>query len=264
MSGLRSTSNVRSGADALWAGWASRARPRRPQACCEADLRSGLGRADLIDQGAVRFIVSEPPRTVEHDEAAVRVFVNAHRHLDEVAAVALLGDLQHATLVADRVVLPHHALRLDAQDVLERPHEGHKGRARLGGRDRETGVVLRDVDGSEPVVGRLDRGDPLLAYERRQAALERAEQPLHAPPPLGGVARDVLDAELLESPTHLGDAGLVHRLPGLGGVEVMGEFKWSSQHLDGGGCDEGWETALGSGTTSRVAAVARPTRRGSA
>src|SRR3954465_1073547 len=30
MSGLRSTSNVRSGADAPWAGWASRARPRRP------------------------------------------------------------------------------------------------------------------------------------------------------------------------------------------------------------------------------------------
>src|SRR5689334_2236513 len=41
-------------------------------------------------------------------------------------------------------------------------------------------------------------------------------------------------------------------------------FKRSSQHLDGGGCDEGWETALGSGTTSRVAAVARPTRRGAA
>jgi len=41
-------------------------------------------------------------------------------------------------------------------------------------------------------------------------------------------------------------------------------FKRSSQHLDGGGCDEGWETTLGSGTTSRVAAVAWPTRRGAA
>src|SRR4051794_36134139 len=114
MSGLRSTSNVRSGADALWAGWASRARPPRPQACCEADLRSGLGRADLIDQGSVRLIVGEPPRTVEDREPAVRVFVNAHGRLDEVAAVTLLGDLQHATRVADRVVVPHHALRLDA------------------------------------------------------------------------------------------------------------------------------------------------------
>src|SRR5215217_2573730 len=40
-------------------------------------------------------------------------------------------------------------------------------------------------------------------------------------------------------------------------------FNESSQHLDGGGCDEGWETALGSGTTSCVTAAAWPTRRGS-
>src|SRR3954466_11428169 len=45
---------------------------------------------------------------------------------------------------------------------------------------------------------------------------------------------------------------------------VFGGFKWSSQHLDGGGCDEGWETALGSGAPSRVAGVAWPTRRGAA
>src|SRR5215210_2143952 len=114
MSGLRSTSNVRSGADGLWAGWVSRARPPRPQACCEADLRSGSGRTDRVNQRSVRLIVGEPPRTVEHGEPAVRVFVNAHVRLDEVAAVALLGDLQHATRVADRVVVPHHALRLDA------------------------------------------------------------------------------------------------------------------------------------------------------
>ena len=41
-------------------------------------------------------------------------------------------------------------------------------------------------------------------------------------------------------------------------------FKWSSQHLDGGGCDEDWETALGSGATSRVAGFAWPARRGAA
>src|SRR3954447_11082994 len=54
--------------------------------------------------------------------------------------------------------------------------------------------------------------------------------------------------------------GLVHHSDR--GVQLG--FKRSSQHLDGGGCDEGWETALGSGTTSRGAAVARPTRRGAA
>src|SRR3954463_13723574 len=114
MSGLRSTSNVRSGAHALWAGWGSRARPRRPQACCEADLRSGSGRTDLIDQGSVWLIVGEPPRTVEDRKPAIRVCVNAHVRLDEVAAVALLGDLQHATRVAHRVVVPHHSLILHA------------------------------------------------------------------------------------------------------------------------------------------------------
>src|SRR3954452_14585868 len=114
MSGLRSTSHVRSGADGLWAGWASRARPRRPQACCEAELRSGSGRTDRVNQRSVRLIVGEPQRTVEDRKPAARVFVNAHVRLDEVAAVALLGDLQHTALVTDRVVVPHHALCLDA------------------------------------------------------------------------------------------------------------------------------------------------------
>ena len=45
---------------------------------------------------------------------------------------------------------------------------------------------------------------------------------------------------------------------------VQGGFKWSSQHLDGGGCDEDWETALGSGAPSLGAGVAWPTRRGAA
>src|SRR4051812_950430 len=47
-------------------------------------------------------------------------------------------------------------------------------------------------------------------------------------------------------------------------VRAIPGFRWSSQHLDGGGCDEGWETALGSGAPSRVAGVAWPTRRGAA
>src|SRR3982751_3574589 len=149
MSGLRSRSNVRSGADGLWAGWASRARPPRPQACCEADLRSGSGRTAPVTQRSVRLIVGEPPRTVEDREPAVRVFVNAHVRLDEVTPVALLGDLQHTTRVTDRVVVPHHALRLDAQDILERPHERHERRPFLGSRDRETSVVVWDVDGGE-------------------------------------------------------------------------------------------------------------------
>src|SRR3954468_9087267 len=103
----------------------------------------------MIDHGSVWLIVGEPPRTVEHGEAAVRVFVNAHGRLDEVAAGGLLGDRQHPTRGAHRVVVPHHALILHAQDVVERSNERHKGRSLLGGRDRETGVVGGDVDGGE-------------------------------------------------------------------------------------------------------------------
>src|SRR3954471_4065797 len=73
-----------------------------------------------------------------------------------------------------------------------------------------------------------------------------------------GFVLDALEQALHERRPIKG--GLVHHSD----RGVQGGFKWSSQHLDGGGCDEGWETALGSGTTSRVAAVARPTRRGAA
>src|SRR3954467_2530919 len=119
---------------------------------CGRDRRAGLvhavprlaakrtyasGRADLIDQGSVRLIVGEPARTVEDRKPPVRVCVNAHGRLDEVTPMPLLGDLQHAPRVADRVVVPHHALRLDTQDVVERAYERHKGRPLLG--DRETG-----------------------------------------------------------------------------------------------------------------------------
>jgi hypothetical protein len=144
-----------------------------PRLCCEADLRSSLHKADLIDQGSVRLVIGKPPRTVEDREPTVRVFVNAHVRLDEVAAVTLLGDLQHATRVADRVVVPHHARLLDAQDVVECPHEGHEGRALLSASDREPGVVVRDVDGREPAVGGLDRGEPLLAPSWRMSGGSR-------------------------------------------------------------------------------------------
>src|SRR4029453_1279996 len=116
MSGLRSTSNVRSGADALWAGKGGEGRTRLDHAvhrlCYGADLRSSLHEADRIDQGSVRLVIGKPARTLEDRKPAIGICVNAHRHLDEVTPMPLLGDLQHATRVADRVVLPHHALIL--------------------------------------------------------------------------------------------------------------------------------------------------------
>ena len=108
--------------------------------CCEADLRSssggvpvplrgGSGRTSLIDQASVRLVVGQPPWAVEDRKPAIRVFVHAHGHLDEVMPVALLGNLKHTSLVAHRVVLADHTLLLDAQDVVERPDVGHEGRS---------------------------------------------------------------------------------------------------------------------------------------
>src|SRR4051812_49957985 len=79
------------------------------RSCRGAELRGGSGWADLIDQASVRVIVGEPPRPVEDREAAIRIVVNAHGRLDEVAAMGLLGNFQGTGLITERGVLSHHA-----------------------------------------------------------------------------------------------------------------------------------------------------------
>src|SRR5215210_3072824 len=80
-------------------------------------------------------------------------------------------------------------------------------------------------------------------------------------------AVDRLRERIVKTVADAADRGLDPRRSqalGVANRHVLLGFNESSQHLDGGGCDEGWETALGSGTTSCVAAVARPTRCGAA
>src|SRR5215212_2333184 len=140
MSGFCSTSDVRFGCWCWPVGGVGEWRSSTPSRGLAAERSYAAVRADLIDQASVRVRVGEPPRPVEDREAAIRIVVNAHGRLDEVAAMALLGNLQDTALIADRVVVAHHALLLDAQDVVEHAHKGHEGRPLLGGRDRETGV----------------------------------------------------------------------------------------------------------------------------
>jgi len=69
--------------------------------------------------------------------------------------------LQALAVPGDRVVGGHDALLDDAEDFA--PHlvgVGDEGGALLLGVDRETDVVLGDVTGLQPGVGRLDRVDP--------------------------------------------------------------------------------------------------------
>lgn len=72
--------------------------------------------------------------------------MHAHPRLDEVPAVALLRDLQNPPRVAHGVVVADDTLLLEAQDILERSHEGHEGAAGLRRIDGEAGVVLAPVD----------------------------------------------------------------------------------------------------------------------
>src|SRR4051812_29893867 len=107
MSGFRSTSNVRLVLMlACGRGWGEQGSSTPAhRLCCEADLRSssggrpaplrgGSGRTSLIDQASVRLVVGQPPWAVEDRKPAIRVFVHAHGHLDEMMPVALPGNLK--------------------------------------------------------------------------------------------------------------------------------------------------------------------------
>ena len=65
----------------------------------------------------------------------------------------------------------------------------------------------------------LERRDPGHAELVDEAALERAVQPLDAAPGLGGVARDVLDAQAGEDPADHGEVGAIHPAAGRGRVK---------------------------------------------
>src|SRR4051795_8602293 len=134
----------------------------------------------------------------------------------------------------------------------DRPHAGASlGRGSVAQGRVQALPIVKHLDVLEHRGPRLRAGaEPGLMNALR---LERGEEALHGRiiQAIAASAHRLLDAMSLQ-----------HRP--IRPRRVLLGFKRSSQHLDGGGCDEGWETALGSGTTSRVAAVARPTRRGAA
>src|ERR1700712_2147451 len=106
MSGLGSTSNVRFFIlSFLWSGWASVARPCRPQAPRGADLRGELCLGRLFFEGSVFVEGGDFARAVEDRQRPVAIFAHPHFHFYEMVAVAAFGDLQHAVFVADRIVL---------------------------------------------------------------------------------------------------------------------------------------------------------------
>jgi hypothetical protein len=98
---------------------------------------------------------------------------------------------------------------------------GDERTSRLLGRDREAAIVLRQVDLAQEAVRGLGRGDAGQRQLLGQTVLQGAEGALGAPPCLGRIGRNVLDAELGERPADLGRLIPGDLLPRLWGVEVM-------------------------------------------
>ena len=101
------------------------------------------------------------------------------------------------------------------------PAEGHEGRTLGLGPGREASVVVRQVDLLKEAAGLGHVGDAGEPEFLGQALLHGGEHALRAPPGLGRVGGDVLDAELVKRATDLGRIVLVHRAFGLGGAPVV-------------------------------------------
>jgi len=100
----------------------------------------------LLDQGAVGTVSGQPPRSMNDRQRAVGVFVHLNGHLDDMPAMARLGDLQHPRRVAHGVIIADDALMADAQDVAQDAEERREGVALFGRGDRKAAVVLGDTD----------------------------------------------------------------------------------------------------------------------
>lgn len=131
-------------------------------------------------------------------------------------------NLQPGSIPGHGVVGGDGALHLDGEHIaplglLDR----HEGGARLGRGDGETAVVARQIALLEEAVGRLGGGDAGQLELLGQAVLQGAEGPLAAPASLRRVGRDVLDAELGQGASNLGQHALGHLGAGFRRVEVV-------------------------------------------
>ncbi len=148
---------------------------------------------------------------MEDGEGAVGVFVDPDPCLDVVAAMAVGRDRQHQAFVAHGIVVGDGALLLHAEDVVEGTGEGHEGGALGFRRHREAGVVAWQVELLEEAVGLGHVGDAGEPELLGQALLQGGEHAFRAPPCLGRVGRDQLDAELGQGAAELGRIVLVDR-----------------------------------------------------
>lgn len=120
------------------------------------------------------------------------------------AAPDLLGQLQDDTIQGHGVVARDHALVLMTEDLLEVDGaERHEGGGRIGGGPVKLGVEVGQEALAQIPVGGGHRGDAGDAQLVDEPALARAVHAFTAAAGLGGVAEDMLDAELGQRPPDL-------------------------------------------------------------
>ena len=135
---------------------------------------------------------------------AVGVDADLDPRLYEMGAHRARRDLQFQRAIGDGIVVHDLALFLDAEDFVEiDARDRDEGRAHVGRRHGEAGVVGGQIDLADEGVGRLDRGDPGQRQFLDQTILKRPERPLGAAPGLRRIGPDMLDAQLLQRPPDL-------------------------------------------------------------
>src|SRR5919206_1884365 len=170
---------------------------------------------------ARRVIARQAPWPMEQRKRAILIRVHPNPHLHIVLPMPALRDLKLKARVAHCVVPPDNPILLNTKDARQVAHKRHERVPRLRRLDRKARVVLGHIDFGQVAVGVRHSVDPGQPQHLRQAALQRAEHPLHPAPSLRAVGRDVLDAELLQRTPDLGQLILIDRLAGLGREEIV-------------------------------------------
>ena len=131
-------------------------------------------------------------------DSAIEMLVNRHAAARQALTPARLGDLKHASLELNRVVLIDQALTLQTEHPVQvLPSAGDKGGTRLTGLDGKLLVELRDVALPQEVVG-LNQGSDLGTSQLlRQSSLPGTIVAFHPAPRLRRIGWDQSNAELL-------------------------------------------------------------------
>src|SRR5262245_5203123 len=167
------------------------------------------------------------------------------------APARLLGELQDHPVEPDGVIAGHGPGFLVTEDFgqigVEQRDEGNGG---VGGGAAELSVEGGQEAVAQVAVGGRQGADAGDAEFVDQAVLEGAIDALTAPAGLGGIAEDVLDAELLEGPADLGELATVGAAARGGGMAGPAGAVRVEGRGEAVGLEDGTE-GLGEGLTRR-------------